>query len=132
MKKILIVVDTSRASGRKFLAGAERYISALANWEVYIKPPSYLAGKKMGFDLGFPLEKLDGLLIRDAVNILNILSTSVPKVVSDTHREFIPGVFCRNTFDHGLLQFHLVSIVSTYYIMYTFATFYDRTTRGGV
>ena len=92
MKKVLIIVDTSRASGRKFLAGAERYISALANWEVYIKPPNYLSGKNIRFDFGFPLKKLDGLLIRDAVNTLNILNINIPKVINDTHREFITDI----------------------------------------
>ena len=91
MKKIMIIIDTSRASGRKFLTGAERYISTTADWEIYIQPPDYLQKRNHGFDLDFPLEKLDGLLIRDAVNTLKITHIDVPKVINDTKRELIPG-----------------------------------------
>jgi LacI family transcriptional regulator len=90
MKKIMIIIDTSRASGRKFLAGAERYISSLADWEVYLQPPDYLQKRSPGFDYDYPLEKLDGLLIRDAVNTVRIMNINVPKVINDTQRELIP------------------------------------------
>lgn len=91
MKKIMIIIDTSRASGRKFLAGAERYISTLTDLEVYIQPPDYLKKAIPNTPLGYPLEKLDGLLVRDAVNTVRILNINIPKVINDTQREFIPN-----------------------------------------
>lgn len=91
MKKIMIIIDTSRASGRKFLLGAERYISTLADWEVYIQPPNYLQKNSPDFYLGYPFEKLDGLLIRDAVNTARIMNTDIPRVINDTQRELISG-----------------------------------------
>ena len=57
MKKIMIIIDTSRASGRKFLSGAEKYISTTPNWEVYIQPPDYLKKAGLGFNLGFTIDK---------------------------------------------------------------------------
>ena len=90
MKKIMIIIDTSRSSGRKFLSGAERYISTTPNWEVYIQPPDYLKKETPGFNLGVPIEKFDGLLVRDAVNTAKIINVNIPKVINDTRREIIP------------------------------------------
>ena len=92
MKKILIIVDTSRAARRKFLAGAERYISIQTGWEVYIQPPAYLQTKNPKFDFGYPLKKLDGLLISSAVDNETILKVDVPKVVYSAHREVISEI----------------------------------------
>lgn len=91
MKKIMIIIDTSRASGRKFLAGAERYISAMTNWEVYIQPPDYLQRRSSGLEMGFPMEKMDGLLIRDAVSTIPMMAMEIPKVINDTQRELVSG-----------------------------------------
>lgn len=91
MEKIMIIIDTSRASGRKFLVGAEKYISALADWEVYVQPPDYLLKEHPRLDPDFPLEKLDGMLIRDAVNTVRIMNVNVPKVINDSQRELIPN-----------------------------------------
>ena len=49
MHKIMIIIDTSRASGRKFLAGAEKYISSMGNWEVYVQQSDYLQKKSIRF-----------------------------------------------------------------------------------
>ena len=92
MKKILIIVDTSRAARRKFLAGAEQYISTQTGWEVYIQPPTYLHTKNPKFDFGYPLKKLDGLLISSALDDDMILKVDVPKIVYSAHREVIPGI----------------------------------------
>lgn len=91
MKKIMIIIDTSRASGRKFLSGAERYISTLAGLEVYIQPPDYLKKAVSQTPLAYPLEKLDGLLVRDAVNTKRIMNIDIPKVINDTQHELIPN-----------------------------------------
>ncbi len=92
MKKIMIIIDTSRASGRKFLSGAERYISTVTDWEVYLLPPDYLQKAPSDLKSGLQFEKLDGLLVRDAVNSIKITNLDIPKVISDTQRELIPGI----------------------------------------
>ena len=88
MKRIMIIIDTSRASGRKFLSGAEKYISTMPNWEVYIQPPDYLK-ESHDLNLAFSIEKFDGLLVRDAVNTTKIMNVNIPKVINDTRRELI-------------------------------------------
>src|SRR3989339_1173826 len=90
MKKVLIVIDTSRASGRKFMSGVGRYISAFADWQVLIKPPDYLPDFKQEAWSVSQAQELDGLLIRDATMTMNLLKIDKPKVINDTQRELIP------------------------------------------
>ena len=91
MQNILILVDTSRASGRKFLIGVEKYTSVHTNWQVHVRLPDYIADKTPYTDSRFRLHEIDGVISRDAMNTLNILKIAKPKVVSDTRRERIPG-----------------------------------------
>lgn len=90
MKKILIVVDTSRIAGRQLLSGVERYISAFARWQVYTQRPDYLhsSGQQL-FDM--EPHHFDGLFICDAVNISSLLKVPTPKVVNSIHKEINPG-----------------------------------------
>ena len=90
MKKIMIIIDTSRASGRKFLAGAERYISSTTDWQVYVQSGHYLRNTPLGSELSMPIKKMDGLLIRDAIDTVRIMNLKIPKVINDTFREIIP------------------------------------------
>ena len=91
MKNILVAIDTSRASGRKFMAGVGRYISAFADWQVLIKPPDYLPGDDPVAWPKLHLQDLDGLILRDATMTMNLLKVDKPKVINDTQRELIPN-----------------------------------------
>ncbi len=92
MYNILIVIDTSRASGRKFLTGVEKYLSAFANWRVSILPPEYLRKNKDNQQKAFPLnmDEIDGLIVRDSTDLDYLLNINKPKVINDTQRELIP------------------------------------------
>ena len=90
MKKILIAIDTSRASGRQFLAGVGRYISAFADWQILLNPPDYLSKNTSDGWPPHPGPDLDGLLIRDATMTMALLKIDKPKVINDTQRELIP------------------------------------------
>ena len=89
---ILIIIDTSRASGRKFLTGVEKYATAFANWQVLVRPPDYLKEKKSGTDRWFRMDDVDGILVRDALPTLKPLKAAKPIVINDTQRELIRGV----------------------------------------
>ena len=105
MKKILIIIDTSRASGRKFLTGAERFIAAFARWEVIVKPPGYLMKSHIQTDSWFNMDNIDGMLVRDAINIDPILGINKPKVINDTLVEYVPdaSTIVTNSHDIGRL-----------------------------
>ncbi|HOL31244.1 MAG TPA: DNA-binding transcriptional regulator [Anaerohalosphaeraceae bacterium] len=91
MHKVIIMVDTARASGRKFLRGIERYISSNADWEVCIQPPHYLPGTHFNPTSWFKLQEADGLIDRDSNCADAFVHLQIPKIISDTKLEN-PGV----------------------------------------
>ncbi|AQT69137.1 Xylose operon regulatory protein [Anaerohalosphaera lusitana] len=88
MKKVLIIVDTSRNTGRQLLAGAEKYITAFARWQVQTKPPEYLESSSEDI---YDLDSFDGFFICDAKNISRILQTDKPKVINYIHESGSAG-----------------------------------------
>ncbi len=91
MKKVIIMVDTARAVGRKFLRGIELYISSFAQWEVCIHAPDYLPAKSPGFHSSFQLNQADGLIALDSKYIAKLLKLKIPKIIHSTQRE-VTGV----------------------------------------
>ena len=89
MYNVLIMVDTSRASGRKFLIGVEKYVAAFADWQVFVRPPDYLVDDTD--ESWYRLKEMNGILVRDGHKKLNLSKISKPKVINDTQREFVPG-----------------------------------------
>ncbi len=92
MKKILIAIDTSRASGRKFLRGVERYMSAFSQWQVFVKPPDYLPSNSFGFAPGFQIDDIDGFLIYNPIDSPEIRKIDKPKVILCTQTEVFTGI----------------------------------------
>jgi LacI family transcriptional regulator len=90
MKRVLLLIDTSRASGRKFLVGIERYVSLREEWEVCVQPPEYLPTRGTG--LRAWLDRPDGIICRDSPHTAKILKMDIPKVINETARESLPGV----------------------------------------
>lgn len=90
MKKVLIIANTSRVVGRQLLAGAERYISAFARWQVHTRPPEYLSSHKNPVFFQ-DMRNFDGLFVCDARNIAQIMAASIPKVAHYSHKEDIAG-----------------------------------------
>jgi len=91
MKKVLIIVDTSRLTGRDLLRGAERYISTFAQWEVNTLDPNYLTGDFSREIQRLKLEKFDGFFICYTENIPSILKIRKPKIIHYTPKEMIAG-----------------------------------------
>ncbi|AQQ10338.1 Xylose operon regulatory protein [Sedimentisphaera cyanobacteriorum] len=103
MKKILIEIDTSRASGRKFLAGVERYCSNYSDWQVLANPPAYVNSPAKGLGRSSELIDFDGLLIYDPSRLSELLEFSLPKVILDTQIEYAKGesTIAVNSFEVG-------------------------------
>jgi LacI family transcriptional regulator len=90
MKKVLLIIDTSRLTGRDLLRGAERYISTFAQWEVDTLDPNYLTGdfsREQQLDLG----EFDGFFICYTENISSISKIEKPRIIHYTPKEMIPG-----------------------------------------
>ena len=91
MEKILILIDTSRQSGRQFLSGVERYISAFTEWQVHIGPPDYLPPSR-SYDTWANLKTFNGIIAGDVTNTSKLLRTKAAKVFFDTRKETLPNV----------------------------------------
>jgi LacI family transcriptional regulator len=91
MKKVLIIVDTSRLTGRDLLSGAEKYISTFAHWEVYTLDPNYLSDDFSKEVQRMDLGKFDGFFVCYTKNISSILKTKKPKIIHCTPKEMLAG-----------------------------------------
>lgn len=87
MRKVIIMVDTGRASGRKFLRGIERYLQANPHWEVCLQPPQYLPRDNFNVRSWFRLQDADGLIARDSPHTSSLLNLRLPKIINDTKYE---------------------------------------------
>jgi LacI family transcriptional regulator len=91
MKKVLLIIDTSRLTGRDLLRGAERYISAFAHWEVHTLDPNYLTNGFSRELRRLDLKKYDGFFVCCIESVSSILNAKQPKVIHYTPKETIPG-----------------------------------------
>jgi LacI family transcriptional regulator len=91
MKKVLMIIDTSRLTGRDLLRGTERYISTFAQWEVHTLDPNYLAGSFSNEIRRLDLGKFEGFFICYTENISDILKINKPKIIHYTPKEHLPG-----------------------------------------
>ena len=91
MKKVLMMMDTSRSTGRDLLSGAEQYISAFTKWEVHTLSPNYLANDAAKDLKNLDLNRFDGFFVCYAENIAPILKMNKPKIIHHTPKENLPG-----------------------------------------
>jgi len=92
MKKVILMVNTSRGSGRNFLRGIEKYISINQNWEVLVQNPDYLPDNQPNKQSWFEISQADGIIVRDSPNTQEILKFRIPMIVNDTKLEIIPQI----------------------------------------
>lgn len=91
MKKVLIIVDTSRLTGRELLNGAEKYISTFAHCEVYTLSPNYLTKNFTKEIHNLYLKNFDGFFVCYTGNISAILNIKKPKIIHHTPKENLHG-----------------------------------------
>ncbi len=108
MQNILMAINMARASGRKLLAGIERYATAFAQWQAVMRPDEYLLEKSDGNDFWFRLDEIDGIISHvpshppKILNRLNIRKIKKPTVVFDAHQELVPGCSSLITDSHAI------------------------------
>jgi LacI family transcriptional regulator len=104
MKKVMLMIDTSRASSRQFLQGIARYMHMHESWEVYIQPPTYITSNKMNFYNWIKQNNFDGIMFRDSFNQKNIMKLNISKTVFLTTGESFPGIITIRTDSYGISQ----------------------------
>jgi LacI family transcriptional regulator len=124
MKKVIIMVDTARAVGRKFLKGIELYISSFAKWEVCIQAPDYLPAKSTGFDSPFELDQADGLIALDSRHIAKLFKLKIPKIIHSTQQE-VPDVSTIYTNSKKIGQFAAEYFINLGFTNFAYCGFPD-------
>lgn len=87
MPKVVLLLESSRASGRDLLRGVARYAQHHGPWSFYWEPA--------GLERALPmLESLDadGIIMRDVENVSEVLASGIPAVVVGHSRTEVPGL----------------------------------------
>jgi LacI family transcriptional regulator len=85
--KVLLLVESSRGSGRSLLRGIARYVHNHHPWSFYWEP----AGLEKAWPKLKSLE-LDGVILRDVEKLDQILAFGIPTVVVGHSRSEVPGL----------------------------------------
>lgn len=118
MNNVLIIVDTSRNTGRELLVGVEKYISAFTDWQVHTLSPDYLTDDFDNKINQWDLNNYDGFFICNAKNISRFINLDKPKVIHYTPDENLncPSRIITNSSKIG-------TIAAEYYIRLGFKNF---------
>jgi LacI family transcriptional regulator len=85
--RVILLIESSRASGRHFLTGVANYARHHGPWAFYWEPA--------GLERAWPeLKKLDaqGIMLRDVEGIEEVLRRGIPAIVLGHSRKEIPGL----------------------------------------
>ena len=87
MPKVVLLLESSRASGRALLCGVARYASHHGPWSFYWEPA--------GLERAWPMLKsldADGIILRDVEQVDEVVACGIPAVVVGHQRTEIPGL----------------------------------------
>ncbi|MBN1457777.1 MAG: substrate-binding domain-containing protein, partial [Sedimentisphaerales bacterium] len=91
--KIILQIDRSRETERRFLSGIARYAAENGPWEFYIKPLPDRENKiRSGDELWFRNIPADGIITRGLEYIEQIVKMNIPVIGSGIYRAGHPGV----------------------------------------
>jgi LacI family transcriptional regulator len=85
--KVVLLLESSRASGRALLTGVARYAHHHGPWSFYWEPA--------GLEKAWPVLKTldaDGIIMRDVEKVGEVLACGIPAVVVGHSRTEIPGL----------------------------------------
>lgn len=94
--KILLIIETSRAYGRKLLRGIAQYALLNGPWQIERQAPFYLHGSQAVGDFSLKhLTGVDGIIIREQKNIEPLLESGIPIIFAS---------YLRKDFDVPMIQ----------------------------
>jgi LacI family transcriptional regulator, galactose operon repressor len=93
ISKIILQIDRSRETERRFLSGIARYAAENGPWEFYIKPlPNSEQKIRPDDGLWFKNISADGIIARGLEYIEQIVEMNIPVIGSGIYRSGHPGV----------------------------------------
>lgn len=85
--KVILLIESSRASGRSVLRGVAKYARHHGPWAFYWEP--------RGLETVWPrLKKLhaDGIILRDVEKVSDVIRCGIPTIVFGHRKQAVPGV----------------------------------------
>jgi LacI family transcriptional regulator len=118
-KRVLLLIDTSRAVGQYYIKGVGKYIHTHGNWRIYVPTPRYLSTGKINYKNYIEENKIDGILALDAVEqeqLFKIRKSKMPMVIhsAQSHKKFIKS---------GVYNFKVGEMAAEYFIELGFRNF---------
>ncbi len=83
-KRVLLLIDTSRAVGQYYIKGVGKYIHSHGNWRIYVPTPRYLSTGKVNYKKFIEENKIDGIIALDAIEqqqLSVIENTNIPIIM---------------------------------------------------
>ena len=111
--KVLLLIETSRAYGRKMAQGIIQYNRIFGNWIIYRKT----AGLKEIFD-EINIDEVDGVITRDASGINRLVTSGIPTIVcihTEENGLHLPTIFADTIEISKLAAEHLLDRGFTYF-----------------
>jgi LacI family transcriptional regulator len=118
-KRVLLLIDTSRAVGQYYIKGVGKYIHTHGNWRIFVPTPRYLSTGKINYKKFVEENKIDGILALDAIDqqqILNLCKSGLPVV---THSAKSQKILAKS----GDYNFRVGEMAAEYFIELGFKNF---------
>ncbi len=83
-KRVLLLIDTSRAVGQYYIKGVGKFIQTNGNWRIYVPTPRYLSSGKVNYQKFIEENKIDGVIALDATEqrqLYDIHKSNMPMVI---------------------------------------------------
>ncbi|MBN2591657.1 MAG: substrate-binding domain-containing protein [Sedimentisphaerales bacterium] len=84
-KRVLLLIDTSRAVGQYYIKGVGKYIHTYGNWRIYVPTPRYLSTGKVNYKKFIEENKIDGIIALDAIEQQQLSDIHASKIPLITH-----------------------------------------------
>lgn len=110
---VLMIIESSRESGRRLIAGVADYARHFGPWHFHWKPVGLAR-------IAAPLEgmKFDGMLVRDVAEVKPFMEAGIPTVAFNYSRQPMTGIGWANTDDRGISE-----VVANHFLQRGFSHF---------
>lgn len=118
MKKILLIIETSRSYGRQLLRGIANYALLNGPWQIERQAPFYLHHSQEVGDFSLKdAAGFDGIIMREQKNNVPLIKTGIPLVFASYFKKDINAPMIQ-TDDEGI-----ATVVAKYYLERGFENF---------
>ncbi len=96
---VLMMIEASRESGRRLIAGVADYARHFGPWHFHWQPVGLSRITAPSGKVEF-----DGMLVRDTAEVKSVMEAGIPTVAFTYGKQLIPGIGWVNTDDRGISE----------------------------